>query len=176
MSRFTSKALFAATIFLFLGGYASAQDFRQLAQTCDATLSSHPAARIAACTALIETRSLNLHDSALAYMHRAWPYSQAGNMDLALQDLNEAARLDPQSPMILSDRGFARLQLNQLAAAIADYDAALRLNPRTVYALYGRGIARLRTGDTIGGNADLDAARRMQANVDNVFAGLGIKP
>ena len=168
-------ALVVASVALASTTGVAAQEMRQLAQTCDATIAGGTAERIAACTKLIDSRSLSPHDQALAHMHRAWPESISGKLDLALNDLNEATRLDPQSAIVLSERGFTQLRLGRLDAAIADYTAALRRNPRTVYALYGRGIARLRNNDK-GGNADLEAARVLQAGVDNLFAGLGIRP
>ena len=157
------------------GSPAAAQELKQLAQTCDATIASGPAERIAACTRLIDGRSLNAREASLAYMHRAWPESISGSLDQALDDLNEAVKLAPQSPIVRSERGFVQLRLGRLNAAIADYTIALQLDPRTVYAFYGRGIARLRNNDK-SGNADLEAARALQTGVDNVFAGLGIRP
>lgn len=109
-------------------------------------------------------------------MHRAWPESISGKQNLALQDLNAAAKLDPASAYVLSDRGFLHLRMNHLGLAIQDYDAALKLDPRTVYALYGRGIAYSRKGKKAASMADLDAARRLQTDVDSVFAALGVKP
>ena len=166
----------AGLVLLFAAGTASAQQFKQLAEVCDASLARSGTERIAACTQLIESQTLSPHDASLAYLHRSWPYSMVGQYDLAIVDLNEAARLDPQSAIILSDRGFARLRMGQTDQAIADYSAALRLNPRTVYALYGRGLAALRKGDRAGGIADLDAARSLDPKVDGVFAALGFRP
>ena len=168
-------ATLATLVWLVGTAPSGAQEFQQLAQTCDARVATSSANRIAACTTLIDSRSLTPHDEALGRMHRAWPQSLSGRLDLALADLNAAVELDPKSAVIWSDRGFTRLRLGQMREAIVDYTSALQLNPRTVYALYGRGLARLRLGDA-GGSADLDAARGLQAGVDGVFAALGLRP
>ena len=177
MQRVAKCCFYGAGLAVLLATTAvPAQQFEQLAQVCDASLASSAAERIAACTQLIEAQVLAPHDAAMAHMHRAWPYSLQGKYELAILDLDAAAGLDPQSAMILSDRGFARLRMGQTDAAIADYSAALQLNPRTVYALYGRGLAALRNGETAKGNADLAAARNLDSRVDSVFAALGFRP
>ena len=177
MARYFSSLSRPIAALLFLAGStAFAQTTAALSQVCDASTAAPSADRIAACTSLIESKTLEAHGLALAYMHRAWPESMGGQQDLALQDLNAAAKLDPASAYILSDRGFLHLRMGKPDLAIADYTAALKLNPRTVYALYGRGIAYSRKGRKAQGTADLDAARGLLSNVDSVFAALGVKP
>ena len=170
---------FALTVvlpFLMAGLPVQAQDYKQLAGICDAAVPAPAAERITACSQLIDSRTLSPKDQALAHLHRSWPLSQTGQMPRALEDLNAAAKLDPSSAFVLSDRGFLHLRMGRTDLAVKDYDAALKLNPRTVYALYGRGIAYSRLGRKAEGLADLEAARGMQAHVDNVFAALGVRP
>ena len=178
MFKFPSLHLaLAAVLSLLVNGLpAQARDYKQLASICDAAVPAPAAERIAACSQLIDSNTLAPKDQALAHLHRSWPLSQTGQKPRALEDLNAAASLDPLSAYVLSDRGFLHLRMGKTGLAIRDYSAALKLNPRTVYALYGRGIAYSRLGRKAEGLADLEAARGMQANVDNVFAALGVKP
>ena len=49
--------------------------------------------------------------------------------ELALTDLNDAAKLAPQDPKILRTRGAMKLSLKDADGAVADFDAALVLDP-----------------------------------------------
>ena len=48
------------------------------------------------------------------------------------------AELEPKA-YTFDSRGFAHLQLGELAAAIADFDKAIELDPKMASSLFGRG-------------------------------------
>jgi len=94
----------------------------------------------------------------------------------ALDDINAALKMMPDTPSYLDTRGFTELRLGQLDAAMTDYDQALKLAPGLADSLYGRGLVKLRKGMTKDGKADLDAARKISPDIDKTFAGYGMTP
>ena len=66
-------------------------------------------------------------DSVL-YTSRANVYLAHGETDLALKDLDEANRLDPLNPKVLSHRGLARARKRLFDQAIGDFEEGRRLS------------------------------------------------
>lgn len=64
--------------------------------------------------------------------------AKKGRLDLALETLDEALRINPSDANALVYRGNVRLMRNEPAEALADYEAALRLQPGDSAALKGR--------------------------------------
>jgi tetratricopeptide (TPR) repeat protein len=90
-------------------------------------------------------------DDYRAYYNRGLTQIDQGNYRAAIDDFNQAlaqAPLPDQAVMaeIYSDRGLAKLLLNQNQQAIADLSQAIRFNP-TVNAFYNRGCAYHDQGD-----------------------------
>ena len=93
-----------------------------------------------------------------------------GELKPALEDCNEALRLEPDAAATYDSRGLTYLKLRQWKEAIADYDAALQRDPRLATSRYGRGLAKLRSGDADGGRADMAEARAAQPDIEGAFA------
>lgn len=114
-------------------------------------------------------------NNAMAWNDRCYTHVLAGSAaTTALNDCNEALRLDPKLNAALENRGLLMLRSNEVERAIADYDAVLRAAPKNAGALYGRGIAKLRKGDKEGGEADIAAANTLNAEIAKAFAKLGV--
>jgi len=64
--------------------------------------------------------------------------AKRGQLDLALETLNEALRLNPSDANALAYRGNVYLLRQQPEQALADYEAALRLQPGDPAAMKGR--------------------------------------
>lgn len=64
--------------------------------------------------------------------------AKKGDLDRALETLNEAVQIAPNNADALVYRGNVRLLRNEPAEALADYEAALRLQPGDSAALKGR--------------------------------------
>lgn len=99
---------------------------------------------------------------------RCHALSQLGLLDKALEDCNEAKRMQPY--IIPTNRALVFFKLGRLDEAIADYDVVLKLFPKNAFALYGRGLARRGKGDVAGGGMDLVAARTEKADVGATFS------
>jgi len=65
-----------------------------------------------------------------------------GDVEGALQDYNEAIRLNPEYAEAYNHRGVARYAKGDMEGALQDYNEAIRLKPDYVKALNNRGVAR----------------------------------
>jgi tetratricopeptide (TPR) repeat protein len=86
-------------------------------------------AKIAACTARIQSGEEDKHDSARAFYNRAWGYMAKGEWIRAIKDLDQAIKLEPEFANAYETRGIAYGLLRQRARAIQDYDKAIALKP-----------------------------------------------
>jgi Tfp pilus assembly protein PilF len=80
-------------------------------------------------------------NNVLAHVNRGAAYAEAGQYQLALDDYNEAVRLNPNDPMTYYNRGnlYGR-NLGSYQPAIADFNEAVSLNPAYAEAYANRGI------------------------------------
>jgi tetratricopeptide (TPR) repeat protein len=98
------------------------------------------------------------------------------SLDTALEDCNQALRLDGDNDFIFDARGFVELRMGLLKDAIADYQLALQRNPKLPSALFGRGIAELRSGDAARGQADIAMAETVGPGTAKNFERYGVTP
>ena len=75
-------------------------------------------------------------------------------LDGALQDYDEAIRLDPDYSIALGNRGVVRKIKGDLDGALRDYNEAIRLNPDHADALFNRGIIRQHRNQHVAAIAD----------------------
>ena len=68
-------------------------------------------------------------------------FVEQGRRGEAIDELNEAIRLNPQFAEAYYNRGIAYYDLGQHERAIEDFDEAVRLNPQDAEAYYNRGNA-----------------------------------
>jgi tetratricopeptide (TPR) repeat protein len=82
--------------------------------------------------------------------------------DAAIQDFDEAVRLNPKVGQFYMFRGVARNGQGDFAKAIEDFDEALRLQPNLPMAYAHRAIAKARTGDKEGAAADRKQSKELR--------------
>jgi tetratricopeptide (TPR) repeat protein len=140
----------AARTFYLLLAFISADCFEvgpSLAQTqedwvhCLAGNLKTPDLPIEGCTAIIKTGRQVLDRLATAYNNRGVAYRLKANYGQAIDDFNEALRLEPDYASAFNNRGVAYRNMGDLDRAVADYDQAIRLRPDYVAAFYNRGLA-----------------------------------
>ena len=98
------------------------------------------------------------------------------DLDKALADCGQAAKLAPKDTQVLGAAGFLQYQLGHLKEAKTDFDQALTVSPRLAGALYMRGIVELHDGNSTAGSADIAAATQQDPAIAASFSDLGIKP
>jgi tetratricopeptide (TPR) repeat protein len=99
--------------------------------------------------------------SAEDYFNRGVEKYEAGDLEGAIADYDQAIRLAPNDAIAYSNRGAARGQSGDLEGAIADYDQVIRLAPNDAIAYSNRGITRADSGDKPGGKMDLQQAAEL---------------
>ena len=82
----------------------------------------------------------------------------------AIEDFDEAIRLNPEDADAYYNRGVAYGDLGQYEREIQDYDEAIRLNPEYAKAYYNRGVAYGRQGQQE--LADRDFAKAKSLGVE----------
>lgn len=70
-----------------------------------------------------------------------------GDYDGALQDMNDAVRLEPKRAEYYINRALVKYYTDDLRGAMEDYDYAQLLDPSSVMIYYNRGLLRAQVGD-----------------------------
>jgi tetratricopeptide (TPR) repeat protein len=97
-----------------------------------------PDLQIGGCTALIQAGKENSKNLAAAFNNRGNTYNRKGQYDRAIEDYNQALRLDPKSATAFSNRGVAYERKGQYDRAIEDYSQVIRLDPQNAAAFNSR--------------------------------------
>ena len=119
-----------------------------------------PSLLIRACTALLRPGRETPDGRARAFFNRGRAWSDQGQYDKAIQDFDQAIRLDPHYPDAFNNRGIARGGKGEREKAIQDFDEAIRLDPNHAIALHNRGIAFRVLGRMAEAEADFARARQ----------------
>lgn len=109
--------------------------------------SADPDTRIAGCTALIQSGQGTAENRSTFYNNRGAAYDDKHDSDRAIQDYNEAIRLNPNIAAAFYGRGEAYDHTGNFDLAIQNYNEAIRLSPNFTYAYDGRGRAYRNKGD-----------------------------
>ena len=100
--------------------------------------------------------------------------AQRKNPEGAVEFIDRALRLRPDSAEALSNRGVALLELQRYAEALASYDRALQLRPDYVEALSNRGIALWRLKRHEEALADYDRALQLKPDYAEALSNRGM--
>lgn len=74
-----------------------------------------------------------------SYIERAYAQFKQGDINKAIEDFNEAIRVNPHSAFLYSERGnFRQKNLGDKQGAIDDYTKAIRINPRNAMFYFWR--------------------------------------
>ena len=109
------------------------------AQKCAET--SDPNLAFDLCTRAIQSGALSGSGLAVTFNNRGNAYQSKGDYPRAIQDYDEAIRIDPDSALAFNNRGSAFQHMGNYDRAIQDYDQAIRLDPSSALAHNNRGRA-----------------------------------
>jgi len=122
-------------------GYKTAVEWgERLRDGLQAYNSQDSAAASAMFTSLLNSNLLDTERRAAALDYRGYLYTQAGQYDLALKDLDEAIELAPDLPEIWIDRHLANRKLERYEDAWEDISEAINLNPQAGGPYLMRGV------------------------------------
>ncbi len=111
-----------------------------------------------ACTHMIESGQYAGKNLAYVYRGRGYWKDRKGDYDAALEDFNEAIRLDPAHVEGYDYRSSAWKNKGNYERAIADLDMSIRLDPTYAAAYYRRGEIYQQKGDLDRARADYNSA------------------
>lgn len=93
------------------------------------------------CTRVISS-SVHPRDKTIGYLNRGNAKHRLGMYAAAIQDYDEALKLESGYVIAYNNRGNAKCMLSLFKEALADLDKALQLKPDYVFALVNRGTAK----------------------------------
>lgn len=129
--------------------------------------------KIAGCTALIQAGKGTPESLSTFYNNRGVAYVDKRDYVQAIQDYDEAIRLNPNLASAFYGRGEAYDHTGEFDRAIQDYNEALRLNPNSAYAYDARGRAHRNKGEFDQAIRDYSEAIRLDPNYALAFNNRG---
>ena len=142
MKRDRFRVFMAAALFVssfFSAALAFGQTPQEWANCLTGDLNT-PDVPIEGCTAVIRTGEQILRRLATAYNNRGVAYRLKASYAQAIDDFNEAIRLEPRFANAFNNRGVAYRNIGELDHALADYDQAVSIKPNYWAAFYNRGL------------------------------------
>src|SRR5664280_2946637 len=118
-----------------------------------------------ACSRAITSGRYNGPKLAILNYNRGTVYATKGQYDRAIEDFDQAIRLNPQDADVFNNRGIAFKNKGQYDRAIQDYDQAIKLNPDKAGAFNNRGKAYANKGQYDRAIQDYDQAIRLNPNL-----------
>ena len=106
---------------------------------CIAEHNPTPDQKISGCTAVIEAGKLKGKGLAFAFINRGVAYYEKGQHDLAMDNYDQAIKLNPKSALSFNNRCASYRDKGQYDRAIQDCSQAIKLNPKYASAFFNRG-------------------------------------
>jgi tetratricopeptide (TPR) repeat protein len=131
-------------------------------EQCEKNVAGNTDLALPHCTALIESGKLSQENLASAFTLRGFAYTNKDDYDRAIQDFNEAIRLQPNRADVFNNRGMAFDYKGDYDQAIQDYNEAIRLKADYADAFNNRGLVYAEKGDSDKGIQDFDQAVRLR--------------
>jgi tetratricopeptide (TPR) repeat protein len=139
--RLTAAVALTAVSAIVLASTVCAQQSDER-RRCFASEGVTPQQKLESCTLLIESAGQSSQTRVAALNSRGNAHLSQRNYDRAIDDYNEAIRLDPAFAIGFNNRGLAYQRKGQIDRAIEDYGEAIRLNPAYALAFANRATAR----------------------------------
>jgi lipoprotein NlpI len=131
-----------------------------------------PDLAVAACTRIIQAAG-DTPIGGKAYGNRGIGYDLKGDHDRAIEDYNEAIKIDPEDAFPYNNRGNAYRGKGEYDRAITDYNKAIELDPKFAMAYNNRGAAYKGKGDNERAIADYSQAITLNQQFALAFVNRG---
>ncbi len=128
---------------------------------------------IAACTRAIDSKQYAGANLAILLNSRGISWREKGYDEMALNDFDEAIRIDPKNATTYTSRGNLYGDKGDNDKAIADYNAALKLDPKLAPAYSNRGISWMAKGENDKALADFSQAIRLSPKMVDAYNNRG---
>jgi tetratricopeptide (TPR) repeat protein len=137
-------------------------------RACDAYSMPPSDAEIARCTGIIQSDRTTPRDRAKAFAGRGQLHALARKLEQAVEDYDQAVRLNPNDAQLFVKRGHIFLQKGDWDRAVQDFADAIRLEPDNPTTFHHRALGYERKGDYDRAIQDYDQAIRL--NPRDIFA------
>jgi tetratricopeptide (TPR) repeat protein len=119
-------------------------------------------------------KAIELSPRAAFYLNRGNVRYELGDKQGAIQDYNQAIKINPNLAEAYYGRGYVRYDLGDKQGAIDDYTLAIKFNPNYALAYNNRGIVRKDLGDKQGAIDDFNLAIKINPNYAQAYKNRGI--
>lgn len=127
--------------------------------------------KVAACSALIASKTLDTTVVSAAYYSRGQAYFVAKITQKSDADINKAIQLNPKFTSAILVRGANHYNKKEYDAAIRDYSSVIRLEPARAATYVGRAYVYEAMSDFDRAIADYDTALRLQPDLEKARQG-----
>ena len=107
------------------------------------------------------------------YMSRASNKFMKGDIAGAIEYMNQAVSVEPNSPVLFLNRGYLKHVSNDLAGAMDDYNSAIKISPNYAYAYNNRGVLKTAMNDVQGAMEDYAKALSLNPKYSDVYYNRG---
>ncbi|MFN5065918.1 MAG: tetratricopeptide repeat protein [Aphanizomenon sp.] len=119
-------------------------------------------------------KAIELSPRAAFYLNQGIVRNELGDKQGAIDDFNQAIKINPNLALAYSNRGVVRNELGDKQGAIDDYNQAIKINPNYADAYYNRGNAKSALGDKQGAIDDYNQAIKLNPNESLAYLNRGI--
>lgn len=122
----------------------------------------------------VDSAAIHRYLCAKLFSYRGDVLLEKGEYDKAIQNCDEAIRLDPKDAEVFFYRRIAWLEMGEYDKVIQDCDAAIRLDPKNAPAFRCRAVARLRKKEYDTAIQDCDEGIRLDPKDAEAFFNRGV--
>jgi tetratricopeptide (TPR) repeat protein/S1-C subfamily serine protease len=119
-------------------------------------------------------KAIELSPRAAFYNNRGNVRYELGDKQGAIQDYNQAIKINPNDALAYNNRGIVRNELGDKQGAIQDCNQAIKINPNDALAYNNRGIVRNDLGDKPGAIDDFNLAIKFNPNYALAYNNRGV--